>query len=93
MGWRLLAATRMRRGEALDLRWRDVDLDVARLVGRRSVGVVKAKGAGEQLIGARPRQADRGSSTSTRTPSPRCAATGPPAEGWPLTSCGFRLSY
>lgn len=50
MGWRLLAATGMRRGEALALRWRDIDLDAGRLAVRRSVGVVKTKGAGEQLI-------------------------------------------
>ncbi|SDG07651.1 Site-specific recombinase XerD [Blastococcus aurantiacus] len=50
MGWRLLAATGMRRGEALALRWRDIDLDAGRLAVRRSVGVVKSKGAGEQLI-------------------------------------------
>ena len=50
MGWRLLAATGMRRGEALALRWRDIDLDVARLAVRRSVGVVKTKGAGERLV-------------------------------------------
>jgi integrase len=50
MGWRLLAATGMRRGEALALRWRDVDLDAGRVAVRRSVGVVKAKGAGEQLV-------------------------------------------
>src|SRR3712207_3443210 len=50
MGWRLLAATGMRRGEALALRWRDVDLDAGRLAVRRSVGVVKAKGAGERLV-------------------------------------------
>ena len=43
MGWRLLAATGMRRGEALALRWRDVDLDAGRLQVRRSLGVVKAK--------------------------------------------------
>lgn len=49
MGWRLLAATGMRRGEALALRWRDVDLDAGRVAVRRSVGVVKNKGAGEQL--------------------------------------------
>jgi integrase len=49
MGWRLLAATGMRRGEALALRWRDVDLDAGRLAVRRSVGVVKAKGAGGQV--------------------------------------------
>ncbi|MGK5115782.1 tyrosine-type recombinase/integrase, partial [Geodermatophilus sp. CPCC 205506] len=50
MGWRLLAATGMRRGEALALRWRDVDLDAGRLSVRRSVGVVKDKGAGERLV-------------------------------------------
>ena len=40
----------MRRGEALALRWRDVDLDAGRLAVRRSAGVVKAKGAGERLV-------------------------------------------
>jgi integrase len=50
MGWRLLAATGMRRGEALALRWRDVDLDAGRLQVRRSVGTVKTKGAGEELV-------------------------------------------
>ncbi|WP_448639421.1 site-specific integrase [Geodermatophilus sp. URMC 63] len=41
----------MRRGEALALRWRDVGLDLGRLAARRSVGVVKAKGGGERLVG------------------------------------------
>ncbi len=50
MGWRLLAATGMRRGEALALRWRDVDLVAGRLQVRRSVGTVKTKGAGEELV-------------------------------------------
>src|SRR3954451_19183071 len=50
MGWRLLAATGMRRGEALALRWRDVDLDAGRLQGRRSVGTVKTNGADEELV-------------------------------------------
>jgi integrase len=50
MGWRLLAATGMRRGEALALRCRDVDLDASQRQVRRSLGVVKAKGAGEQLV-------------------------------------------
>jgi integrase len=40
----------MRRGEALALRWRDVDLDAGRLEVRRGVGMVKTKGAGEQLV-------------------------------------------
>ena len=50
MAWRLLAYTGMRRGEALALLWRDVDLDAARVAVRRSVGVVKDKGKGEQLV-------------------------------------------
>jgi integrase len=50
MCWRLLAATGMRRGEALPLRRRDVDLDVARIAVRRSVGTVKHRGAGEALL-------------------------------------------
>jgi integrase len=40
----------MRRGEALALRWRDVDLDAGRLAVRRSLGVVKAEDAGERLV-------------------------------------------
>src|SRR3954469_2927257 len=50
MAWRLLAFTGMRRGEALALRWRDVDLDAGRVAVRRSVGVVKDQGKGEQLV-------------------------------------------
>jgi integrase len=50
MGWRLLAATGMRRGEALALRWRDVDLAAGRLQVRRSVGTVRDKGAGQRLV-------------------------------------------
>lgn len=49
MCWRLLAYTGMRRGEALALRWRDVDLDAGRVAVRRSVGVIKRKGEGEML--------------------------------------------
>jgi integrase len=40
----------MRRGEALALRWRDVDLDAGRLQVRRSVRTVKTKGAGEEFV-------------------------------------------
>jgi integrase len=50
MGCRPLARTGMRRGEALALRWRDVDLDAGRLAVRRSLGVVKAEDAGERLV-------------------------------------------
>jgi integrase len=48
--YRLLAYTGMRRGELLALRWRDLDTDAGRLSVRRSVGVVKSKGKGEQVI-------------------------------------------
>ena len=46
MCWRLLAVTGMRRDEALALRWRDVDLDTARIAVRRSVRVVQEEDAG-----------------------------------------------
>ena len=42
--WHVLAYTGMRRGEALALRWRDVDLDAGTVAVRRSVGVTHAKG-------------------------------------------------
>jgi len=48
--WLLLASTGMRRGEALALRWRDVDLDAATVAVRRSVGVVKTYGAGQDIV-------------------------------------------
>jgi integrase len=44
--WYLLAMTGMRRGEALALRWRDLDLDAATLSVRRSAGVIRVKGQG-----------------------------------------------
>jgi len=50
IAWSLLVATGMRRGEALGLRWGDVDFDVSRLSVRRSATLVKRKGAGEELI-------------------------------------------
>lgn len=61
--WSLLASTGMRRGEALALRWADVDLDGSRLSVRRAATVVKNKGEGQEvLIGppksGRPRTVD-----------------------------------
>ena len=50
VAWTLLASTGLRRGEVLALRWADIDFDAARLSVRRSVGVVKHKGQGEQII-------------------------------------------
>jgi integrase len=49
VAWELLAMTGMRRGEALALRWADVDFTGARISVRRSVGVVRVKGTGEFL--------------------------------------------
>ncbi len=42
--WFLLAYTGMRRGEALALRWRDIDLDAGTVSVRRSVGITRVKG-------------------------------------------------
>jgi integrase len=42
--WALLAMTGMRRGEALALRWRDVDLDAGTVAVRRGVKVIMVKG-------------------------------------------------
>lgn len=47
--WLLLAYTGMRRGEALALRWRDIDLDAATVSIRRSVRIVRVKGNGAAL--------------------------------------------
>jgi len=63
IAWTLLAATGMRRGEGLGLRWGDVDFDGSRLSVRRAATVVKHKGAGEELIigppkSGRPRTID-----------------------------------
>ena len=42
--WHLLAYTGMRRGEALSLRWRDVDPDTGTVSVRRSAGMVRIAG-------------------------------------------------
>ncbi|MFD2093343.1 tyrosine-type recombinase/integrase [Blastococcus deserti] len=47
--WLLLAMTGMRRGEALAVRWGDVDFEAGTLAVRRSAVLVKAKGEGQQL--------------------------------------------
>jgi integrase len=48
VAYRVLAYTGMCRGEALALRWRD--LDEARLSVRRSVGLVRTKGEGAEFV-------------------------------------------
>lgn len=44
LAWLLSSMTGLRRGELLALRWRDVDLEAARISVRRAVGVVKEAG-------------------------------------------------
>jgi integrase len=50
IAWRLLAMTGMRRGEALALRWSDVDWTAGTLAVRRSTGVIRVRGEGEQVF-------------------------------------------
>lgn len=49
-GWHLLAATGMRRGEALGLRWGDVDMAGGRVSIRRSAVLVRNHGEGESIV-------------------------------------------
>ena len=51
--WHTLAMTGMRRGEALALRWRDVDLDAGTVSVRRSAGMVRNAGEGAERRGGR----------------------------------------
>jgi integrase len=48
--WHTLAYTGMRRGEALGLRWRDVDLKTGIVTVRRSAGIVRNAGEGAEVI-------------------------------------------
>ena len=48
--WHLLAMTGMRRGEALALRWRDVNLEADTVSVRRSAGMVRNVGEGADVI-------------------------------------------
>jgi integrase len=48
--WNTLAMTGMRRGEALALRWRDVDLDAATVRVRRSAGMVRVAGESADVV-------------------------------------------
>lgn len=61
--WHTLAMTGMRRGEALALRWRDVDLDAGTVSVRRSAGMVRNAGEGAAVTegdtkSGKPRVAD-----------------------------------
>jgi integrase len=48
--WHLLAMTGMRRGEALSLRWRDIDLERGTVSVRRSAGMVRYAGEGAEMV-------------------------------------------
>ena len=48
--WHVLAFTGMRRGEALALRWRDVDLDEGTVRVRRSAGMIRNAGEGAGVV-------------------------------------------
>jgi integrase len=66
--WHVLAATGMRRGEALALRWRDVSLDAGTVSIRRSVGVVRDRGEAPVIVegdtkSGKPRMVDLDAAT------------------------------
>jgi integrase len=48
--WYVLAYTGMRRGELLALRWRHIDLDAGTISIQRTIGVVRNKGEGAQIV-------------------------------------------
>jgi integrase len=74
IGFRLLAATGMRRGEVLGLRWRDVDLDRARLAVAHTITTA----GHEMVLGRRRRREVDATSISIAGPSLRCATTAGP---------------
>jgi integrase len=48
--WYLLSMSGMRRGEALSLRWRDIDLERAAVSVRRNAGMVRYAGEGAEMV-------------------------------------------
>lgn len=48
--WHVLAYTGMRRGEALSLRWRDIDLEAGTISVRRSAGIVRIAGESAEMV-------------------------------------------
>ena len=74
--WHALASPGMRRGEALALRWRDVDLDAGTVSVRRSAGVIRVAGESAEVTRAARRAASPAWWTSTRRRWPSCGRTG-----------------
>jgi integrase len=68
--WHTLAMTGARRGEALALRWRDVDLDAGTVSVRRSAGMIRNAGQGAAVVegatkSGKPRVIDLDAATAT----------------------------
>jgi integrase len=66
--WYVMAHTGMRRGEALALRWRNIDLDVGSVSIRRSAGIARNAGEGAEVTegdtkSGKPRAVDLDSAT------------------------------
>lgn len=55
IAWTLLAMTGMRRGEALGLRWSDVDWESGRVSVQRALSLIRNKGEHEQLLVGPPK--------------------------------------
>jgi integrase len=53
--WRLLAYSGMRRGEALALRWRDIDFGKGTVTVRRNATLVRVKGQGAEVVTGPPK--------------------------------------
>jgi len=68
--WHVLSMTGMRRGEALALRWRNVDLDAGTVSIRRSAGMIRTAGEGAGVVegdtkSGKPRVIDLDATTAT----------------------------
>lgn len=86
VAWRVLAFTGARRGEVLALRWRDLDMDAGRVSVRRSVGLVRTKGQGAELVEG-PTKSGRERAVDL---DPQMIAA---LRGWRLTRAGMDLRF